>query len=192
MTVSNRCTAKASLTADEVQYLNALPDPEHEVSTEPVPCEFSAHGPEALHTCGVQQQYLDGFDGPGIFSWLVWGDDGHHEVLVADDCRKDTGEESCLLIAEHPGSCDTGLPDPLGTWILEGSDDGYGFAWSLDQEFYLSSVNEDIPADAVADAQKWAAEELREHDVTVARWVQDPAKPLRWVAERSADAPDGA
>lgn len=99
------CLATAVLTGAEVEQLDELPDAELGVETDPVECEFIAHGPEVLHSYMVQNQ----FDGTTETSWwLRWSDEGHREIRVEPPCGGAHEDLSCLLVLNHPGGCEWG------------------------------------------------------------------------------------
>ncbi|NEA15411.1 hypothetical protein [Streptomyces halstedii] len=99
-------TAEAALTDDEVCALNALPGADFEVDTEPLGCDFGAHGSEAEHTVCAQMQYE-----PGglVLWWLFWDDEGRRELRIAPGCKKVVVSEACLLVEDHPGTRDQSI-----------------------------------------------------------------------------------
>jgi hypothetical protein len=183
------CPAKAALTAEEADRMNALSDADFEADTDLRPCEFPEHGPEVLHTLLVQTQHTSA-DAPGTAWWLQWSDDGRHAVLVGPECRKSDGNEDCLLIQDHPGDCFYGVEDQddgSGWTLVYVTDDREGCpAWELREGGLVLYDNDEFDATQVEQARTWAAEALLEgEELTVSGWTADPSLPGRWIAEGS-------
>jgi hypothetical protein len=93
------CPAQVSLTQDEYQRLEALPDPAHQMRRD-LQCEF-----EADHTdphCALGQQ-----DGDDAW-WLRWNDTGTlRELLTHPACPAEAvpadDSQPCFLIEGHGG-----------------------------------------------------------------------------------------
>ncbi|WP_433855170.1 hypothetical protein [Streptomyces kronopolitis] len=100
------CSAEVALTDDEVRALNALPGADFEVDAEPLGCDFGVHGPNVQHTVCAQMQYE-----PGrlVLWWLLWDDEGRRELRISPGCQKVVVSDACLLIEDHPGTCDQSI-----------------------------------------------------------------------------------
>ncbi|NUQ96153.1 MAG: hypothetical protein HOY79_06170 [Streptomyces sp.] len=96
-----------ALTDDEVRALNALPGADFEVDAEPLGCDFGVHGPDVQHTACAQMQYTEP-DGVERW-WLLWDDEGRRELRIAPGCQKVVVSDTCLLIEDHPGTCDQSI-----------------------------------------------------------------------------------
>lgn len=101
------CSAEVALTDDEVRALNALPGADFEVDAEPLGCDFGVHGPDVQHTACAQMQYTEP-DGVERW-WLLWDDEGRRELRIAPGCQKVVVSDTCLLIEDHPGTCDQSI-----------------------------------------------------------------------------------
>lgn len=177
------CPATTVLTEAEVQWMSELPDAELGVeSSDPVECEFAAHGPEVLHAYMVQNQ----FDGTVEASWwLRWSDEGYRKIQVEPSCKGVSEGSSCLLVTDHPGECEDGIEDDDGDgWsLLYRFDDKDGWSWELHQGNRLLHFTDELDGTQLEKAQEWAASTLLDsEDTTVSGWTPDEGTPGRWTA----------
>lgn len=102
---SGLCTAAVSLTAEEIESLENLPEAANEV-LEADGCAYLA-GHAGRHAYQVQVQELSG---DGVVWWVVWNgpaepDGTGYEIVALPECvaERNNGAEWCHLPAEHEG-----------------------------------------------------------------------------------------
>ncbi|MEU9886793.1 hypothetical protein [Sphaerisporangium sp. NPDC051011] len=93
------CCVPVELTAEEVAFLDGLPDGAHTVESVR-PCEIQ-EGHEGVHMSLGQAAKDD------VEWWILWDDAGGREIGVLPPCEIEDpeSEHQCVLPLGHPGRC---------------------------------------------------------------------------------------